>query len=149
MSRQLSILDKSIEFDATHSWNGFSYQGKIGLIAVLDLICTLLENGEELKRYSLEFEFMEDFSIKHDDNYIQIHQVKSYAEQPLSEYKDAIWILLGKSVFETHNTTIRKAFLHIAQPIKIYQTEINSKDLIKEKCLITIFCDVHTIPAIS
>jgi hypothetical protein len=133
MNGRASILDKSIEFDATHSWNGFSYQGKIGMIAVLDLICTLVENGKGVERYSLEFEFMEDFSIKLDDNYIQIHQVKSYAEKPLSEYKDAIWILLGKSVFEMHNATIRKAFLHTAQPIKIHQTEINSKELIKKK----------------
>lgn len=48
----------------------------------------------------MELEWYEDFSIIKDDKYVSIHQVKSYKKRTLSEYKDALWNLLGKSVLK-------------------------------------------------
>ncbi|HDR8066656.1 hypothetical protein AT261_09670 [Bacillus cereus] len=135
VNRQTSVLDKAIEFDATHSWNGFSYQGKVGVIAVLDFIIDILEVKGSIEGYSLEFEYMEDFSIKYNDNYIQIHQVKTYGIEPLSKYKDAIWILLGKSIYEENDLHIKKAFLHIAQPIINHRVNITKTEEIKTRLM--------------
>ncbi|WDV06149.1 ABC-three component system protein [Lysinibacillus irui] len=110
------IIEKNVEFDATHSWNGFCYQGKVAIIAVIDYIINSIKDTELINQYSLEFEYLEDFSIKKDGKYIQIHQVKSYGIESLSEYKDAIWLLLGKSVYEDYET-IEKAYLHAAESI--------------------------------
>ncbi|MGG0078945.1 hypothetical protein ABEX67_22805 [Bacillus wiedmannii] len=105
------------EFDATHSWNGFSYQGKIGLIVVLDSIIELVASQKNIKDYHIEFEWLEDFSIKKKQEYLTIHQVKSYGEESLASYKDAIWILLGKVINEDLRG-IQSAYLHVAENIK-------------------------------
>lgn len=127
-----SILDeKAMEFDATHSWNGYSYQGKIALIVVLDLIINLTKQQELFEPYKLEFELLEDFSILKDDQHIQIHQVKSYGIESLTKYKDAVWILLGKSVSKEH-PLINNAYLHTAESITSKKGEIDSKDKLLE-----------------
>ncbi|PGN29272.1 ABC-three component system protein [Bacillus thuringiensis] len=113
------------EFDATHSWNGFSYQGKIGLIVVLDSIIELVSSQKNIKDYHIEFEWLEDFSIKKKQEYLTIHQVKSYGEESLASYKDAIWLLLGKVINEDLRG-IQTAYLHVAENIKHKSNVITS-----------------------
>lgn len=79
--------------DATPSWNGFSYQAKVGLYVVL---LKMIEIGDEpnvLDQYSIEYEWLEDFSIKRNEKYESIHQVKHYSN---NAYKDALEILSKK-----------------------------------------------------
>ncbi|MBD8033808.1 ABC-three component system protein, partial [Solibacillus merdavium] len=118
------VVDKSIEFDATHSWNGFCYQGKVAIIAVIDYMINSIGNIELINQYSLEFEYLEDFSILKNEDYVQIHQVKSYGVDSLSNYRDAIWLLLGKSVYDNYKS-ITRAYLHTAERI-----ESNGKTLL-------------------
>lgn len=75
----------SVMHDATPSWNGFNYQGKVGVYVVLTLILKELEkyestNDEDFKDFlnyhSIQFEWIEDFSILKQDEYISHHQVK-------------------------------------------------------------------------
>lgn len=122
---QLDITTKTLEFDATHSWNGYSYQGKVALIVVLDKTIDLINLEVSIDSYKLEFELLEDFSIKKGSQYIQIHQVKSYGIESLSKYKDAIWLLFGKSVYKDYSS-ISKAYLHSAEVITSNQGKINS-----------------------
>ena len=80
--------------DATPTWNGFNYQGKIALYVVLDKLIEL--NNLGVNDYSIELEWFEDFAIKKNDNYITIHQVKNYGKDNLGDFKNALSSLLVK-----------------------------------------------------
>ncbi|MGK4118325.1 ABC-three component system protein [Lysinibacillus capsici] len=125
------VVDKRVEFDATHSWNGFCYQGKVAIIAVIDYMINSISNIELINQYSLEFEYLEDFSILENGDYVQIHQVKSYGVDSLSNYRDAIWLLLGKSVYDKYKT-IKKAYLHTAERIESNGKTISEIDTLKK-----------------
>ncbi|MGN7479770.1 ABC-three component system protein [Solibacillus silvestris] len=129
-----TAVEKKVEFDATHSWNGFCYQGKVAIIAVIDYMINSIENIELINQHSLEFEYLEDFSIIKDENYVQIHQVKSYGVDSLSNYRDAIWLLLGKSVYGKYKT-IKKAYLHAAERIESNGKTISDIDTLKKALL--------------
>ncbi|MFS0593196.1 ABC-three component system protein [Cytobacillus horneckiae] len=116
MLNRNEVTIKRVEFDATHSWNGYCYQGKIALIVVIDYIINCIKGIEDISQYKIEFEYLEDFSIIKNTNYLQIHQVKSYGPESLSSYKDAVWLLLGKSVYEDYET-VEKSYLHTADII--------------------------------
>lgn len=94
---------KSTLHDATPSWNGFNYQGKVGLYVALSLINKELGQKLDLddmtsfmSDYSLEYEWIEDFSIKKGDEYISLHQVKHYKDSRFGSYKDAIDTILTR-----------------------------------------------------
>jgi hypothetical protein len=82
--------------DATPTWNGFNYQGKIALYVVLDKLIEL--NNVGVVDYSLELEWFEDFTIKKNNEYITIHQVKNYDNDNLGDYKNALSSLLVKTL---------------------------------------------------
>ncbi|MBN3003078.1 hypothetical protein JW897_04940 [Chromobacterium alkanivorans] len=95
---------KPMVHDATPSWNGFNYQGKVGLYVCL---CIIKENCEThnfsredlysfLNDYQIEYEWIEDFSIKYKENYVSIHQVKHYKGSDFSSYKDAIETIISR-----------------------------------------------------
>jgi len=107
---------------AVASWSGYNYQGKVALYVALDYMNDLKQ--EEYVKYSLELEWFEDFSVKKDECYLSIHQVKSYKRKYFSEYKEAIWNLLGKSIENESITT----YIHTSE-------SIDSMDEIKRKLL--------------
>jgi hypothetical protein len=79
--------------DASPTWNGFNYQGKVALYTAL----TYINNKNiDTSKYELELEWFEDFSIKDNTNYISIHQVKAYSQDSLSEYSEALFKLFEK-----------------------------------------------------
>lgn len=84
---------KKMKNDASASWHGFEYQGKITLYQVLKRINCLLkeEKTEEISRYSFLVEGKEDFDIYKDDNLIELNQVKAqYTKKNVSGYMEAI-----------------------------------------------------------
>jgi len=91
---------KSPLFDASATWNGFSYQGKVGLYVCLKLILDSLNKGENIDefctKHSIEFEWLEDFSILKNNKYISHHQVKHYNEDKFSKYIDAFVTILSR-----------------------------------------------------
>ncbi|AXP79762.1 hypothetical protein CJ739_665 [Mariniflexile rhizosphaerae] len=93
--------------DATPTWNGFNYQGKIALLVVLDKLIELKKNGDSIDEFHLELEWLEDFSIKKNNDYISIHQVKNYGDNNLNSYDEALLSLLCKSLntFTTNELT--------------------------------------------
>lgn len=64
--------NKSTLHDATPSWNGFNYQGKVGLYVSLHMINEQLQKDglgassttDFLNDHSLEYEWIEDFFNK-------------------------------------------------------------------------------------
>ncbi|NOV04312.1 ABC-three component system protein [Paenibacillus planticolens] len=116
----------TIEFTPYHSaipsWSGYQYQGKVALNVVLDYILKI--SPGDYDNYQLELEWYEDFCILNGEDYISIHQVKSYKAHTLSEYKDAIWNLLGKTLLKS----CKECYLHST-------TEIESEEIIKNKLI--------------
>lgn len=108
------IQDEKYTTDASPSWNGFNHQGKIGVLVVLKMINDLKLSFNVCESYELELEWLEDFSVKKDNDYISIHQVKTYNKTAPSEYKDAIWLLLAKV---TDFPNIGKCYLHSTSKI--------------------------------
>ncbi|EZH79633.1 ABC-three component system protein [Aeromonas hydrophila] len=99
-------------FDASPSWSGFNYQGKVALYYALRLI-----NAEpveaDLSSYSLMFESTEDFEILHDESPVSFHQVKAYNSSTYSNYSDA---LLG-IILELHKRPGVIGRIHTWKPI--------------------------------
>ncbi len=85
--------------DASPTWSGFAYQGKIGLLVVLTRLNRYAENtiNNEFRNWKLEFEWLEDFSIKNGNEYISLHQVKAYIDRGISKYRTAMDQLIRNS----------------------------------------------------
>lgn len=56
-------MNKENGWDASASWNGYMYQGKVALLIVLKTINDI----EDTKKYWLESEGIEDFAIGFDN----------------------------------------------------------------------------------
>ncbi|MFL1455556.1 ABC-three component system protein [Marinobacter sp. GN3S48] len=76
-------------FDASPSWSGFNYQGKVALYYALRLI-NGEPNGKDLSNYSLMLEATEDFEILCDGIALSYHQVKAYNTSTYSKYSNAL-----------------------------------------------------------
>ena len=76
-------------FDASPSWSGFNYQGKVALYYALVLINRETPDTD-LSAYSLMLESTEDFEIKRNDESISIHQVKAYNKSTFEKYSNAL-----------------------------------------------------------
>lgn len=98
------------------------------------LICDVKENKwidfygklDEIKKYSIELEWLEDFSIlyKGDDGvrYKTIHQVKAKDKHNIADYEDALVKLYYKIV---NYKTIEYAYLHVCKSINYNEDEWN------------------------
>lgn len=116
-------LEEDYFIDASPSWNGYNHQGKVGLLVVLDIMRTEEILAEDMENYELELEWLEDFSIKKDSEYISIHQVKTYDSSAPNKYKDAIWILLAKLL---KIDSIENAYLHTVKDMS-FKKELKDK----------------------
>lgn len=76
------------KFEAIPSWYGYDYQGILSIYYAIKKINSLINNLEQdsidkkdvykaIDGYSIELEYMEDFSIKFNGKYVSFHQVKS------------------------------------------------------------------------
>lgn len=64
-------------FSAMASWQGYEYQAHVAIYVVLKKIEETLTMKMTVDSLLLEIEGAEDFSIKNNDQYISLHQVKS------------------------------------------------------------------------
>lgn len=107
---------KSSLHDAVPSWNGFNYQGKVGLYVCLENILEKLNitelNSEAfntfLNSYSIEYEWIEDFSIKENELYISLHQVKHKEGTNFSNHISAIVTILNRKLCKLSETDFIK-----------------------------------------
>ena len=125
----------NLEWDATPSWSGYNYQGKVALYVALKNICELYINEmqEEISNYCLELEWIEDFSIKYNNFYKSIHQVKALDTTDLNDYGEAIFGLALKII---KYNTIKEAYLHTWRSISINEDswKIDIKNLAQKHC---------------
>lgn len=117
--------------EATPTWAGYNHQGSCGLLVAISkmtkIISILKDNHMDyssLKQYSIEYEGMEDFSIKRADEYIEIHQVKNYQKTGFGDYKEAIWLLLAK---KDYIKTIEATYLHLTHEINHLSADNNTQ----------------------
>ncbi len=106
------------EFDATPSWSGYIYQGKIAIFHALTIINKELKENRDFDfdQYKLEIEWMEDFAILNGGGYESIHQVKAYKDSTPGAYKDAIEDLFKK----LNDKPNLKGYLHVWNEIRHY-----------------------------
>ncbi|MEK4382280.1 ABC-three component system protein [Aeribacillus sp. FSL K6-2848] len=120
-----------IENQDTHSaipsWSGYDYQGKVAIYTVLSMINIMDIESEDMNKFTVEIEHLEDFSIKKNGYYQSIHQVKSYQQKySLSSYKGAVLELLGKG---SKYNKVKSAHLHTACQINSVTKEEVKKQI--------------------
>ena len=114
-------VDKDDVAKASSSWSGFIYQGKVAIYTVLKYLNHYHSNLEEMKRYELEIEYLEDFSIIKDREYISLHQVKAKLDsKTIGSYNEAILNLLGK--LAKYNS-IENVNLHTVVELKPFEKD--------------------------
>jgi hypothetical protein len=108
---------KSVLHDATPSWNGYNYQGKVGLYVCLANILKEAQTGVDvptfdvfLNEHHLEYEWIEDFAIKKNDIYLSLHQVKHKAGNNFNDHVEAISTILYRKNSVLSDTDIFKYF---------------------------------------
>jgi len=116
-------IDEADVDKAHSSWSGFVYQGKVAIYTVLKYLNHYYPNVEEIKKYELEIEYLEDFSIIKEGKHVSLHQVKAKPDtNTIGSYNEANLNLLGKLA---KYPTVQEVNLHTAVEIK----EFEKKDL--------------------
>src|SRR5690625_2482689 len=123
----MNVDIKSQEIDevdvdkASSSWSGFIYQGKVAIYTVLKYLNHYYPRLEEIKKYELEIEYLEDFSIVKEDKHVSLHQVKAKPKtNTIGSYNEANLNLLGKLA---KYPTVEEVNLHTAVEIKPFDKE--------------------------
>ncbi|MBE6052652.1 MAG: hypothetical protein E7212_01870 [Clostridium sartagoforme] len=117
--------------DASSSWSGYQYQGKITIYIALQLINQCVKNptGMNVGKYFIEVEHREDLAIKKENEYISFHQVKARKyDIYMNNYLEAIDKLYDEKI-KSPNADI---FLHTIVNIKDWSEE-KYKELYKSK----------------
>lgn len=100
------------DFDASASWSGYNYQGKIAIYYALHFINnTSITNYE---KFTLMLEAIEDFEILEGDNPRSYHQVKAVDSEYYSKYNDAL-LGIALQLYKKPNV---KGYIHSWKKIK-------------------------------
>mgnify|MGYP000917833195 CR=1 FL=1 len=93
------VLLESIS--AITSWEDYEYQGHMALYIALKKIYDLMVECVNVERYDLQIEGEEDFSIRENEQYITLHQVKAGAIslKPNDKFAFIIGILQNKAEY--------------------------------------------------
>lgn len=130
-------------WDASPTWSGYLYQGKVAIYHMLKVICERLEKDEKCPKegagkcqnvnipaeccnYTMELEQIEDFSIKDkSDKYYTVHQVKAYKSQESSQYTKAIAKLVENVKKFSTGSFVPKGYLHVIKEVPITYDDPN------------------------
>jgi len=105
-------MNKNNGWDASASWNGYSYQGKVALLVTLKKI----NDYKNIEENWLELEGIEDFSIGAGELYESIHQVKNRKDGTLKNYREALSNIIKRM---KDYPCIINGYLHTNNDIKI------------------------------
>lgn len=133
-------MTKSVLHDATPSWNGFNYQGKVGIYVCLKIISNKMieENlegnafDEFLNSYAIQYEWIEDFSILENDQYISHHQVKHKSSTNFSTHIEALVTILSRSQKMLSTSDLAKYLSLDSQKIDIKMSELKHLKALNE-----------------
>lgn len=112
-------------FDASPSWSGFNYQGKVALYYSLKTI-NGKPLGENYSNVNLMLENIEDFEIIEGGVVKTIHQVKAYNTESYSKYENA----LLEIALELYKNSHTKGFIHTWKEINFGKNK-ELKDALK------------------
>lgn len=103
--------------DASATWSGFNYQGKVALYHTLTLINEKLNENEnfDFSDHELILENHEDFDIKGPNGYESFHQVKAINQTAFSTYEDALFAMLLQ--LDDPNYSSVDGYLHTWKPL--------------------------------
>jgi hypothetical protein len=103
--------------DASATWSGFNYQGKVALYHTLTVIIHKLRASEEFdfSDYELILENHEDFDIKDPNGFISFHQVKAMNETAFNRYENALFAMLLQLDAPVYESVI--GYLHTWKPL--------------------------------
>jgi hypothetical protein len=118
-------------YDASATWSGFNYQGKIALFHTLRVINQELnlDSNIDFTDYSLLLEYHEDFEICKNNRPLSFHQVKAYKEKNFSSYKNAVLEI----ALELKNYSDINGYLHTWNEVRLPKGKKNLKEAIKEE----------------
>lgn len=116
--------------NAIISWESYEYQGHIALYIALKNIYDLLQKGISISGYDLQIEGEEDFSIRKNDQYISIHQVKAGAVnlESSDKFSFIIGILQNEADYGYFHVSKRKKI-----PLDFVSTTLTYIDTLQEK----------------
>jgi len=117
--------------DASATWSGFNYQGKVSILHTLTIINKKLDEDLDFDftNYELKLEHHEDFEIITAGGPESFHQVKAYNETLYSKYSDSLLEL----TLELKNYPGVKGYLHTWKTI-----ELEAGSTLKSKVVATI-----------
>lgn len=113
-------------FDASPSWSGFNYQGKVALYHALTLINN--DINADLSKIQLTLENIEDFEISSSNSVISLHQVKAYNLSNYSNYSDA----LLEITLELHKNNNSIGYIHTWKKIDFKKNFMSLEDSVKD-----------------
>jgi len=107
-----------MSYDASATWSGFNYQGKIALYHTLCLINEKLNEDVnfEFSDYELILENHEDFDIKGPNGFESFHQVKAINKTAFSTYENALFAMLLQ--LDTPENAAVIGYLHTWKPLR-------------------------------
>src|ERR1035437_3369853 len=96
--------------DASATWSGFNYQGKVAILHTLTIINKKLDENLDFDftNHELKLEHHEDFEIITPGGPESFHQVKAYNETLYSKYSNSLLEL----TLELKNNPDVKGYLH-------------------------------------
>jgi len=109
--------------DASATWSGFNYQGKVAIYHTLTNIVRKL-NGDRGYNFSgseLVLESNEDFDIKGPNGFKSFHQVKAINQTAFSTYENALFAMLLQ-LDSPANSSVT-GYLHTRKPLNWTGTE--------------------------
>jgi len=117
--------------DASATWSGFNYQGKVALYHTLTLIKRKLDEREEydFSGYELILENHEDFDIKGPDGFISFHQVKAINQTAFSTYENALFAMLLQLDNLANSSVV--GYLHTWKPLN-WQGDVDFEQKLKD-----------------
>ncbi|MCF6258096.1 MAG: hypothetical protein L3J98_14305 [Gammaproteobacteria bacterium] len=103
--------------DASATWSGFNYQGKVAIYHTLSLIYAKHDEDVnfDLSGYELILENHEDFDIKGPNGFKSFHQVKAINQTAFSTYENALFSMLLQLDAPVHETV--NGYLHTWKPL--------------------------------
>ena len=119
--------------DASASWNGFEFQGKITIYQVLLKINALIRESDQIKKFSFRVEGEEDFDILENDQVIELAQIKAkLSKKNISDYFDALIKMTERDSYKNNPTNVRLTF-HTAVKIQDWGNFVEKYDKRLEK----------------
>ena len=138
--------------DATPTWSGFNYQGKIMLLIIIQHINSIIDNNEDIDDYKVNIEQYEDFVVFNNNEATDLYQVKAVlskskwedyclAMDKLNEHKTLLQASTAKCHLVSANEIVNwndrcniyKSIINLYKYDELYVSIIDVSNLVKKE----------------